>query len=137
MTTLRLPVPTEHDEQVKLFRWAELASARYPELAEMFAVPNGGHRHKAVAGKLRAEGVKRGVEDVMLLVPRGKYHGLLIEMKRADSHPSDTKLEQLAWHRIHEARGFCVRVCRGFDEAHRVVTDYLNERIHTAEGGEK
>ena len=131
MTTLlerarRATVPSEHDEQVRLFQWAELAAGRYPELREMFAVPNGGHRHKATAGKLRAEGVKAGVEDVMLLVPRGKYHGLLIEMKRADSHPSDTKLAQVAWHRVHEARGYCVWVCRGFEEARRVVMDYLS-----------
>lgn len=130
MTTLlerarRAAVPSEHDEQVRLFQWAELAAGRYPELAEMFAVPNGGHRHRAVAGKLKAEGVKAGVEDVMLLVPRGQYAGLLIEMKRVDASPSDVKPDQRAWHEIHRARGYCVWVCKGFEDARRVVLAYL------------
>ena len=124
--TLKLPVPTEHDEQVALFQWAELAAGRYPELREMFAVPNGGQRHKAVAGKLKAEGVKPGVEDVMLLVPRGQFRGLLIEMKRVNAVPSDVKPEQRAWHDAHRARGFCVWVCKGFEDARRVVLDYLS-----------
>ena len=58
---------SEHQEQVALFRWAEFAIARWPELALMYAIPNGGHRHKAVAAGLKAEGVKRGVPDVCLV----------------------------------------------------------------------
>jgi VRR-NUC domain. len=122
----RATVPSEHDEQVRLFQWAELAAGRYPELREMFAVPNGEHRHKATAGKLRAEGVKAGVEDIVLLVPRGGFHGLLIEMKRVDASPSDVKPDQRAWHEIHRSRGFCVWVCKGFEDARRVVMDYLS-----------
>ena len=35
----------------------------------------------AVTGaRLKAEGVVAGVSDLLLLVPRGKYHGLCIEM---------------------------------------------------------
>lgn len=134
MTTLaqlRAVLPTEHEEQVRLFQWAELASKRYPELAEMFAVPNfSGRLGKATArhsAHLNAEGRKPGVEDVMLLVPRGKYHGLLIEMKRQHYTPSDVRPEQRAWHEAHRARGFCVWVCAGFEDARRVVLNYLSE----------
>jgi hypothetical protein len=49
---------SEHDQQVALFTWANQNLDRYPVLRWMFAVPNGGHRHPAVAGKLKAEGVK-------------------------------------------------------------------------------
>jgi len=42
---------SEHDEQYKLFSWT-----RYrPELRWMFAIPNGGYRTKATAGKMAAE----------------------------------------------------------------------------------
>ena len=43
----------------------------------IFAIPNGGARHPAVAYKLKAEGVLRGVPD--LYIPEWK---LWIEMKR-------------------------------------------------------
>ena len=54
---------SEHDEQVLIFKWARLSEGRWPELALLFAIPNGGHRHKAVAAKLKAEGVRAGVPD--------------------------------------------------------------------------
>ncbi len=63
-------IPTEHVEQVSLMRWAALTKRRRPELALLYAIPNGGDRHKAVAAKLSAEGVKSGVPDLCLPVPR-------------------------------------------------------------------
>lgn len=54
----------------------------------MFAIPNGGLRDKITAGKLKAEGVKAGVLDILLPVPMrhitakyGALCGLFIEMK--------------------------------------------------------
>ena len=52
-----LPVPTESVEQQCLFRWAAFQSGRFPELALLYHVPNGGSRKKAEAGRFRAEGV--------------------------------------------------------------------------------
>ena len=73
----------EHAEQVALFRWAAIARSRYPELALLYAIPNGGHRHIQVARRLKAEGVKPGVPDICLPVPRGNWSGLYIELKTA------------------------------------------------------
>lgn len=56
--TPSLPVPTESVEQQCLFRWAAFQSGRFPELALLYHVPNGGSRKKAEAGRFRAEGVK-------------------------------------------------------------------------------
>lgn len=58
-----------------------------PELARLFAIPNGGQRDKITAGKLKAEGVKPGVPDIFLPVPRHVWAGLFVEMKR----PKTTK----------------------------------------------
>lgn len=70
-----LPVPTESVEQQCLFRWAAFQSGRFPELALLYHVPNGGSRKKAEAGRFRAEGVKAGVPDLCLPVARGGAQG--------------------------------------------------------------
>ena len=57
---------TEHRIQAGLFKWFKLASARHPELALLFAIPNGGARDPITGAMLKAEGVKRGVPDLFL-----------------------------------------------------------------------
>ena len=71
----------EHDEQVTLFQLLALNEREFPALKWVHAIPNGGHRHKATAGKLKAEGVKAGVSDIFVPIPVKGYHGLYLEMK--------------------------------------------------------
>lgn len=55
---------------------------QYRSLAKLlFAVPNGGSRSKVEAAIMQGEGVTPGVSDLILLVARGNYNGLCIEMK--------------------------------------------------------
>ena len=63
---------SEHLEQCAVFDFARYAGIR------LFAIPNGGHRHKAVAVKLRAEGVCAGVPDLMVPEAHGGFNGLFI-----------------------------------------------------------
>lgn len=123
MTAARKIIPTEHVEQchvVTRFHYA------HPDLRGcLFAIPNGGARHKAVAAKLRAEGVRKGVSDLFLMVPRGTYAGLFIEMKRIDASPSDTSPEQLEFQALAARMGYRAAVCKGADEAMSVIASYL------------
>lgn len=113
---------SEHDEQAALFRWAAFAANRWPELALMFAVPNGGHRHKIVAARLKAEGVKAGVPDICLPVPRGAWHGLFIEMK---TRTGSASREQKRWLGALQAQGYRVAVCKGWEAAKELIEEYL------------
>jgi len=113
---------SEHDEQAALFRWAAMSEARWPELRWLFAVPNGGHRHKATAGRLKAEGVKAGVPDVIFPIPFGPYAGLAIEMKHGKNRPTAS---QVAWLDGLAAAGHCTAVCYGWEEARAVIEHYL------------
>ena len=74
---------SEDSHQIALMAWANDSETRkiYPELEWLFHIPNGGSRHKIEAGKLKAMGVKPGVPDLALLVPKGPYNGLFIELK--------------------------------------------------------
>ncbi|MBF0384149.1 MAG: hypothetical protein HQL69_24315, partial [Magnetococcales bacterium] len=66
--------PSEHNEQAALFEWASISSKAIPELNLLAAIPNGGHRLKATAGKMKAEGVKAGFPDIIFPVARGGFH---------------------------------------------------------------
>jgi hypothetical protein len=74
----------EHTEQVRFFELVDLYIPRYPELKNVYANPNGSLRNLIVAKKLKAEGVRPGVPDIIVDVARHGYHGLRIEMKRSD-----------------------------------------------------
>lgn len=112
----------EHQEQKALFQWADYMTSKHPLLALVFAIPNGGDRHPAVAAKLKAEGVKPGVPDLFLPVAKGIYHGLFIEMKAAKGRPSNVQKE---WLRQLAHQGFKTAVCYGWEEAKEVIEEYL------------
>lgn len=116
---------TEHAHQAALFCWAALPEtlAKYPELALMFAIPNGGERNKVTAARLKAEGVKAGVPDIFLPVPRRKNHGLFIEMKKEGGEPSKA---QSYWRRELNLQGYAAFTCYGWLAARSLVATYLS-----------
>ena len=125
---------SEHDEQVALFEWAILHTVQYPELEAMFAIPNGaytfrkldrnGRWYSSVAKKLVREGLKKGVPDIFLAVPRGKYHGLFIELKFGQNRLTP---EQIEWFKLLTWQGYRCVVCYGWQEASQVILDYLEK----------
>jgi hypothetical protein len=65
--------------QISCMKWFSHQYSKYDALC--FAVPNGGKRGVVTASIMKAEGVKSGVADVLLLVPNGLFNGLCIEFK--------------------------------------------------------
>lgn len=116
---------SEHSNQVALFMWASLPEQQqvYPMLKYMFAIPNGGKRDKITASKLKAEGVKPGVPDIMLPVPNSGYSGLFIEMKKPKGVVSAV---QEPFHGVLRALGYRVRVCYGWAEAKDAIIRYMS-----------
>lgn len=123
----RVAVPSEHSEAVQLMYLARLHEAKHPELRWLFAVPNGGHRNKAAAGKLKAEGVKSGVPDYLMPVTKfsgmTRYCGLALELKRTKR--SQTSSEQSDWLNHFDDQGWRAVVCKGHEHAWAVICDYL------------
>ena len=93
---------------------------KYPELSLLFHISNEGRRNP---GRAKAEGIKAGVPDLCLPVPRGKYHGAYIEMKRRKG--SKTTKEQEEWLSALALQGYAVAVCKGWEEAAKFIKKYL------------
>lgn len=113
----------EASEQTNLIAWANLQAKTMPELARLFAVPNGGSRHMLEAVSLKRQGVKKGVPDLCLPVPRHGRHGLYIEMKRISG--GIVSKEQKDWIAYLNSQGYVAVVCKGFEEARQAILDYL------------
>lgn len=127
--SVRVPgADEEAGEQIALFHWARLQQGIWPELKLMHSIPNGAYlgkdriaaaRHMA---RLKAMGLKPGVLDVFLPVARHNFHGLYIEMK---SLKGDLSEEQETFGNQVAGQGYAVFICRTFEQAKSVITQYL------------
>lgn len=113
---------TESQEQQALFEFLEYIAGRVPEVQWAFHPANGGVRHKTTAARLKREGVKRGVPDVLLPVAVGGYRGLACEMKR---HDGRVTVEQEAWLSYLASQDWRCIVAWSWQEAARGILTYL------------
>lgn len=121
----------EADLQAQCLQWFRL---QYPKLAPLlFAVENGAKKERRyVNGRWvcldgvnsKKTGVVSGVADLLLLIPRGGFGCLCIEMKTTDrrSRQSD---RQKAWQKAAEEAGNKYVIVRTLEQFQRVVNQYL------------
>lgn len=88
---------------------------------KIFAIPNGGHRSKSTAAKLKLEGVIKGVPD--LFIPEWF---LWVEMKRQTG--GRLSPEQKSMIEYLQSVGYTVMVCKGRDDAINQITEYVNNQ---------
>lgn len=99
---------------------------RMPEVADLiYHVPNGGHRVKAVAAKLKAQGVKAGIPDLVLPMARGGYFGLYLEFKATPPNDAAVSVSQHERIRKLSDQGYLAIVCRGHFDAMEQIRAYL------------
>lgn len=145
ITPEQLAGDSEHSQQVALFAWAALNVGKYPQLAYMFAIPNGFFGSAEQKAKMKAEGLRTGVCDVFLPTPIRKrdyqgfgedwkygYHGCFIEMKiekyrnHKDGGCSETQIDFIN-HVVHE--GYYCKVCYNWEEARDILIKYIEIKI--------
>ena len=114
----------EGDEQIVLFKWLYFQHREAYEHA--FHVPNGGKRSKREGGRFKAQGVKPGVPDIFIDLPRGKYHGLRIEFKATPPKDSAVSPGQKEWVERLAKQGYSAMVCKGFEAAKAAIDEYLS-----------
>lgn len=128
MTPEQLAKPnTEHAHQRAFFCW--LNQHGDLRLKRAFAIPNGGERNKAVASRLKAEGVKTGVPDTFIPIPVGIYHGLWIEFKKPgiEGHKDGgLKKDQVEWRDYLISQNYAHFVAYTHGQAADAVLRYLH-----------
>ncbi|WP_294749997.1 VRR-NUC domain-containing protein [uncultured Ruminococcus sp.] len=127
-------VQAEEIEQTTLFRWAEFAEAKYPELGLMYHIPNEGKRSAVTGARLKAQGLKSGVPDVCLPTAHGGYIGLYIEMKVRPNKPTEN---QKQWLRALRGAGHFTAVAYTWEEAKDLIEEYLRLPLTIPKGENK
>lgn len=111
-------IESEKRAQERIVAW--LTEIKVP----FYAIPNGAHVTIYHRQSLVRSGLKAGVPD--LCIPRAKhgYHGLYIEMKRADGGNglSDVQKE---WLKVLSDEGYLAVQCNGYDETRKQIEWYL------------
>ena len=109
-------IQSEFFNRVKLF---------YPQIPDklLFSVPNGGSRNKIEAANLKRQGVKSGVADVILLVPKGGFASLCLEFKTKTGKQSP---EQKEFQKQAENCGSKYVIVRSVKEAIEEMKIYLH-----------
>ena len=115
---------SENQHQMTVIKWGQQASVRgkYPELKLLFHVPNERICSPQQGRMMKLLGVRSGVPDLCLPIPRGGYHGLWIEMKAEGGKPTEN---QRWWGSQLAAQGYRWEVCIGWEAAAQVLEEYL------------
>ena len=111
----------KHDEdnlQTAIVDWFGL---QYPEFIGMlFAVANGGRRDAREGARLKKQGVRAGVSDLILLVPRPQV--LLLEVKVKGGKLSDA---QKLWLTAAAELGHTTAVAYDFHAARAAIVNHI------------
>lgn len=116
----------EYHDQCAIFQWAKLQEAAYPELKYLFSTLNGVWLPVGLAKKAKASGNKRGVPDIWLPVKRGRWSGLVVELKHGDNQPSP---EQLDWIAFLNGQGYYAMPVWGVEETINTIILYLEGKL--------
>ena len=119
-------IPSERQEC--LLFW-EYCQTKLKLGLSVFHVPNEGKRDEWYAKALKAIGLTPGVLDYIFLKPNHKWHALIIDMKRRDERSKPKKATQEAFIENAMKEGYYATYAYGFDDALKIYTDYVNNRI--------
>lgn len=117
---------SEYAEQVAVIHWWRNACGTYglPQFA-LLSIPNGGHLAGGAisAHRLKAAGMRPGVLDLFLAVPKNGHGGFWIEMKYGKNKMSE---EQSSFFSFAKKYDYAAGVYWSADDAIESIKKYLN-----------
>ena len=122
---------TERGMQATIIQYIDKA---YPQIGPLcFHVPlELLRREHHTAGMFHALGARAGVADIMMLIPRGAYHGLLVELKVPPRRPTDTQVKFLE---LARAQGYAACWSDSINTVLRLIDVYLRLPPRAVLGG--
>ena len=109
---MKLPIPSEDSEQKLVVDWLDAHGVLYTHPA------NGGKRHISTARRMKVQGQKAGVPDLLIFDPPPAMPGIFavaIEMKRRKG--GKVSENQTTWLYSLSKRNWYTAICHGGDEA--------------------
>lgn len=126
---------TESSEQIALLKWASTYQHNGTKIGRfIFAIPNEAKRSQAHGARMKAQGLRSGVPDLMFAYPHAGQPGLFIEMKSPKPKGKVTD-NQKKWLERLQGAGYVTAVCWGMEEAKQVILDYLGQEKYTTPEG--
>lgn len=115
----------ELEEQAALIEWADKTVIDGIRIGDyLIHIPNEGKRGPKAAKDAKRLGLRAGVPDLFLALPRGHYAGLWIEMKSMTGMPTS---EQVEWLNKLKKEGYSVFLAQGFDKAKYIIMKYIDK----------
>ncbi|WP_145517630.1 VRR-NUC domain-containing protein [Yersinia mollaretii] len=115
----------ETEEQAALIAWADKTVIDGICIGDyLIHIPNEGKRGPKAARDAKRLGLRKGVPDLFLALPRGGYAGLWIEMK---ARGGQSTVEQFLWLKKLDNVGYVATTCFSFSQAKDTVVKYLNK----------
>lgn len=84
--------------------------------------PNEGQRTHSFGNLMKSFGMRAGVSDLFIALPRGQYHGAWIELKSRKGRLSELQIEFL---NDMDSQNYYATVCYSLEEAMMVITNYI------------
>jgi len=119
---------SESKEQAAIYKWFCL---QYPKYKKSWSVSMNGinlpcKRAQAaiIINHMKGQGLQNGEADFKILVPRGLFHGLVIEYKAGKGKHKLTK-EQSEYLRYMGTQGYMAAYCKGVEAAIESITNYM------------
>ncbi|GLY59291.1 hypothetical protein Pcaca05_01490 [Pectobacterium carotovorum subsp. carotovorum] len=118
----------ELEEQAALIEWADKTVIDGIKIGDyLLHIPNEGKRGPKAAHDAKRLGVRVGVPDLFLALPRSGYAGLWIEMKAKGGKLS---AQQEVWLKRLEGAGYQAVCCFGVEQSVDVIANYLKYKFH-------
>lgn len=110
---------SEANQQEIVVNYLRLA---YPHA--LYCASAGGMRTSYLqAIKMKRTGYVKGFPDLFIYEPNADYHGLAIEMKKEKGGVASP--QQKWWQEQLRNRGFASYICKGKDEAIKIIDEYF------------
>lgn len=117
---------SEEQLQSRIVMWWDRNCARFgAQPSDLVHIPNGlmcaGARRRCLS-----LGVRPGMPDLMMLVPRGGYHGMFLELKRPGRDvAAGLSDDQMRVMRRLKLLGYLCFATNDYDQAVGLITDYM------------